>query len=348
MNHKRGFTLVEILVVVAIIILVAVISMPTIRSMQASGARSQAFNTINAALQAARSYAIMNGVNTAARFQPNGKIFLVYRCPEVNGLNWNNGNLTPPVGPIYLPVLNQEPLRIPTGYAVADAQTEANRRPFFEPFYICYRPDGTLAVGEQIRVGLVDNDPTNPRPVNPTFNTTDFAWIQTHWINDRPSSYSPSGSSWKDWLAFSDNASMVGVPMARSLARFYNVARDNEDEIEAVVNETLDGKNDDYGPDHYAGSSFTGTYNPPGYQSTVAITLNLEPQITSQIAVFPTPENWDQLPLFSASASKTKQLFVDDCNTGILAEDGTGQTRSGSFERVFINPYTGRIIKPAE
>ena len=77
-QRSRAYTLVEILVVITIIVILLLLTFPSIRAMQSASGRAEAYNTINAALQAARSYAIMHGVNTAARFQPNGKIFLVY------------------------------------------------------------------------------------------------------------------------------------------------------------------------------------------------------------------------------------------------------------------------------
>ncbi len=52
--HNRfqpGFTLIEIMVVVAILALIAILTMPSIRAMQAGNAKAQAYNNINAALQ---------------------------------------------------------------------------------------------------------------------------------------------------------------------------------------------------------------------------------------------------------------------------------------------------------
>ncbi len=362
---RPGFTLIEIMVVVAILALLTILTLPSIRSMQAGNARAQAYNTINAALQAARSYAIMNGINTAARFQPNGKIFIVYRFDNNRGTGpcgartWNGaainnypsapgaGGQPNPNGYIYLPVINQEPLVMPRGYACANANTEATRLPFYEPFYVCYRSDGTTAVDEQIWVALIDITSTAWDPVSPNFNTQD---IRTAWSVDIN-----TGFSGTDWLTFSEDPVNIQDPVDRALARFYNVARGGTyialfTEIEEKVNETLGEKDPDYGPDHFAGAYIAGGYTPFGYLNAINPTLVFSTS-TTQIAIFKTPDNWDQMPLFLADNTKTntKQQYVDNNTTGVLAENTAGvQTRSGSFDRLYINPYTGRVIRPVE
>ncbi len=345
MKNRRGYTLVEILVVVAVIALMAALTMPAIRAMQAGSARAQAYNTINAALQGVRSYAIMNGVKTAARFQPNGKIFFVYRF-EGNAnsqakyfdtapppaVTYPNASLTLPNsdGFIYLPVIGQEPLSVPRGYAIADARTENVRRPFFEPFYICYNPDGTVASNEPIWTALTDAV-GNPVNINFTGESNKFAWEVGN----------PTGLGWLEDPAHVDD------PADRALARFYTVVTSVGD-LPGVVNETLNDDDPDYGPDHYGKATFTIDDNAIGYRNNVD--LNVMPTSTTQIALFQTPDDWDKLPLFDTDPAKpTKQRYVDHNTDGILAETAAGvQNKSDSFERVHINPYTGRIIKPIE
>ncbi len=346
MNHKRGFTLIEIMVVVAIIALLAVLVVPSLRAMQSANARSQAYNTINAALMAARSYAIMNGVTTAARFQPNGKIFLVYKVKEgTQACDWAGnviqypGNGRPNANNIiFLPVVDQEPLQMPHGYAVADARPQNQRRPFFEPFYICYNSDGTLAVNEQIWVALIEDQANrNPVSLNVTGDNR-FAWWDPNTVFN--------SSTWDQWVIDSEDPNRVGDPADRALSRFYNVAA-SVARLETILKEDRNGEDPDYGPDHYGGA-FLANYTPPGY--SVQIDLNFTADPTTQLAIFKTPENWDQMKLFSTTAGeKTKQLYVDDATTGILAQTGTGtQTKEDSFDRMFLNAYTGRIIRPVE
>jgi len=156
MNHKRAFTLVEILVVLAVIVMLAALTLPGIKAMQSASARSEALNTINAALQGVRSYAIMNNCKAAARFQPNGKIAFVYRYSnnekkssarqlDVDGTPLNSyprQGYPNNEGYIYLPVIDQEPLKLPNGYAAGRLATGTNEsglsQYFYEPFYICY------------------------------------------------------------------------------------------------------------------------------------------------------------------------------------------------------------------
>jgi hypothetical protein len=299
-------------------------------------------NTINAALQAARSYAIMNHVKTAARFQPNGKIFLVWRYDNniSKAYDWNCApNVAIPFPGssfIFLPVINWETLKIPSGYAVCDVRKEAERKPYFEPFYICYNSDGNIAVEETIQVALVDG--TNFKPVSLDLNNDSLAaWWSTCMNN----------LSWKEWFDYSEDPNKINSLYEYQLSRFSNVARTLSD-LETILNETRSGKNVDYGVDHFGG--FFKTYTPFGYKSSITIDGKSMTSI-SEIGLFKTSDNWENLPLFlnNPSETKTKQRFVDDYTSGILAEDSNNiQTNLKNIETIFINPYTGRIIKPVE
>jgi prepilin-type N-terminal cleavage/methylation domain-containing protein len=364
MMKKRGFTLVEILVVVSIIAMVIALTIPSIKAIQTSSARAEAYNTINAALQGVRSYAIMNQVKTAARFQPNGKVVFVYRFEGNANSEYVNlgsaadhsypqsGTLATGVpnadGYIYLPVLDQEPLKMPNGYAASrvagKVQIATTTRYisglaplFYEPFYVCYNPDGTLAVDEPIWVALIENA-SHLEPVNPDFNgNNNCAWHTsgTYAID----AYSTL-SKWLDFTQDKTETTSINDVDDHKLARYFYVATSEVD-----LKEILD-KNQDLGIDHYAG----GTFN-------ITITVSLvgggthsqtyDPSITdtrsvSQIAIFKTPDNWSKRPLFDTDdAVETQTKYVQD----ELSSKDEKTVNSDIFETIFINPYTGRVIR---
>ncbi|MFA5865021.1 MAG: prepilin-type N-terminal cleavage/methylation domain-containing protein [Phycisphaerae bacterium] len=312
MKQKPGFTLIEIMVVVAIIALLAVLSLPTIRSMQSSNAHAQSFNIINAALQGARSYAIMHGINTAARFQPNGKIFLVYKVPigSVRVAYWgneaaNNPYPNPSDPNIYLPVVDQEPLELPRGYAV---KSPAGLTSFEEPFYICYKSDGTIAVNESIWVGLTTSD---GQPVNPDFDGDgNPAWDNsTSGFGGGLGSYYTNYNAWK---IFTNDTNKITDTDDIKIARFYNVTNDN------TTNEGMEIVND---ADHFG-----------GYTNN-ASTAVIPRSSVNQIQIFPTPDGWNELPIITNDGTKSKSSIIIPNN---------------QIDTIFINPYTGRVIRTVE
>jgi prepilin-type N-terminal cleavage/methylation domain-containing protein len=331
-----GFTLIEIMVVVAILALLAVMTMPAIRAMQAGNAKAQAYNNINAALQAARSYAIMNGVNTAARFQPNGKISLVYRVGQdaFQAQIW--GTALPSLSfpnvarsedsYVYLPVLNFEALELPKGYAIINLRdpTPANVI-YSEPFYVCYNRDGTIAVNEVIYVALATQVPGNVyRPVNPDFTRSNVNYV---WDN---ASFQATWTDFKTWIVYAENPANVPVASIpyRRLARFYLVADPNNLPEKATLLD-INSSDFDYRVDHYSGLwlNATGTHT-----------------ATTQLGIFQTPDNWDKMPLFVYPAPATytgsKEVFINHATDGIVIKQ--------KFDTIHINPYTGRVIRPVE
>jgi prepilin-type N-terminal cleavage/methylation domain-containing protein len=348
MNHKRAFTLVEILVVVAVMVMLAALTLPGIKAMQSASARSEALNTINAALQGVRSYAIMNNCKAAARFQPNGKIAFVYRFTNDQGkakykaLNDGAGvgNNYPRIGNpnsagyIYLPVLDQEPLKLPNGYAAGKLTTvpgENGLDPnFYEPFYICYNADGTLAANEPIWVALIDDvTVANPEPVNVNFDGVNgFAW------NAPVLSYNLD-----TWLEFTQNT-VAGKTDAketndvndRKLVRYYYFA-ENASDLNTIF------ESGDVGIDHYAGRTCNGTSN----QYPPTIRGNDDNTSVSQFAIFKTPDNWTSMPLFDTNVSDTKSTYVQ---TNLYSD--SDPINPDLYEMIFLNPYTGRMIRPME
>lgn len=340
MTKKRGFTLVEILVVVSIIALVAGLTIPAIKAMQAGSARAEALNTINAALQGVRSYAIINQVKAAARFQPNGKVVFVYRF-EGNGSSRyiNLGAVAATAssyprsgtagsgrpndnGYIYLPVLDQEPLKMPKGYAVGDL---GNADYFYEPFYICYNPDGTLANREPIWVAMIESE-TNREPINPDFDGGNFAWEPPA----RPASYTLI-----DWLDFTQNkipsndASKTLEINDRKLVRYYYVANGTSPtSLDLELTQIFE--NEEAGIDHYA-----GRYLPADITHQTLFRNSV-----SQIGLFKTPENWDQMNLYTGTP-KTKRSIA----RSMLLPPTDPDYKPDQYESIYINPYTGRIIR---
>ena len=71
----RGFTLVEMMIVITLIVILAAMSIPTIMGMFSAGADNQAYNTVSSLLTSARAYALKTNNYVAVHFQmadPNG------------------------------------------------------------------------------------------------------------------------------------------------------------------------------------------------------------------------------------------------------------------------------------
>lgn len=329
---QRAYTLTELMVVVVVIVLLMAAAIPAVRALQAGSAEAEAYNTVNAALQAARSYAIMNDVTTAARFQPNGKIVLVYEY-QSNVAEADPKGSAPfqdfPNGDTYfLPVIDQKPLTMPKGYAVADlTDRDANTVPdvelnyFEEPFYICYGPQGNIIQAE-VWVGLSTDDGTL---LNPTFTGTavGLAWDSAK--------FNSAATSYDEWRKFLENPANINNVDAVKLCRFAVVATTYPDaEYEARVNDA----------DRYGGYADAG-----GMQMRTSV---------SRVAIFKTPDDWERLPIYSIDdtvRSKEKvfreEIFGDDTVTDpdnlVLDLDNADK-----FREIFINSYTGRIMRPIE
>ena len=67
---RRGFTLVEMLIVVALIALLAMIAVPSFITMFSAGAESQDYNSVSALLNYARAHALKTNNYVAVHFQP--------------------------------------------------------------------------------------------------------------------------------------------------------------------------------------------------------------------------------------------------------------------------------------
>ncbi len=346
MFFKRVFTLIETMVVVAILVVLVALILPSIRAMQAGNARARAFNIINAALQAARSYAIMHGVNTAARFQPNGKIFIVYRVtPQsatdgINAAGWGqdyttpanrypypNGNQPTDNAILYLPVIDLEPLELPKGYAVSADPPPPNYG-FAEPFYICYNSAGTIAVNEGIWAGLTTRDglPVNPnfnKDTIPVWNPSDFAEL---------GDYSPNTCPYEIWSKFQNNPTSGNDLPDRKLTRFTLVITSPTDmDIAAKLNDA----------DHYGGCVVEKIIGGCGCRCGSPGTPVLVPEPSSSVTridLFQTPDHWDELPIYPAGVEQSKWSYV--ANQVLVHPERS--------DRIHINPYTGRVIRPVE
>jgi len=68
--RHSGFTLVELLVVVALIALLALVAIPSFMGMFSSGAETQSYNAVSALLNSGRAHAMKTGNYVAVHFQP--------------------------------------------------------------------------------------------------------------------------------------------------------------------------------------------------------------------------------------------------------------------------------------
>lgn len=77
-TRPSGFTLIELMVVVAIISILLTLTVPAIKGMMETSQLAQAENLMRSTLLSARSYAMKNCVVAGLRFQEDGHMVLVY------------------------------------------------------------------------------------------------------------------------------------------------------------------------------------------------------------------------------------------------------------------------------
>jgi type II secretory pathway pseudopilin PulG len=352
------------MVVVVIVILLVALSFPAMNALRVGSGTSAAQQTINAALMAARSYAIMNRTLTAVRFQPNGKIFVVYKVPTIhlptptaategilrveygndfatasNVRPYPSTGATPALcqpnatGSLYLPVAGREALQLPANVIAVDTSrdwdddTSNGVQPIFpEPFYVCYRPDGSLAVGERVWVGLTDEDgePVNIRYaqlVSGVIAMTDPAWDDGEFDG-------LGGYDYDDWKDFIKDPANIGDIDVNSIYRFSNVVLSSS--MSAAIGDANNrAKMND--ADHYAGFANTGDADP--CQGTLAV---------NQVTLLAAPEGWDALPIVDVASAESKTAKVIELCRDLQAAGEPNQT--DRYEQLYINAYTGRLI----
>ncbi len=77
-NRKRGFTLVELMVVAALMAVLLVAAVPAVRGLMQSNSMANAENLVRATLITARTYAMKHHVAAGVRFQQDGHMVVVY------------------------------------------------------------------------------------------------------------------------------------------------------------------------------------------------------------------------------------------------------------------------------
>lgn len=117
-TRRRGFTLLELMVVIAIMAILTAIATLVFKSATNSAILAQAHNTLSAYARLARSYAIANQIETMMVVNPyNGRIEVWYANPPASGGQWDplspgtaTGSTTTPApftnGYLYAPVFD--------------------------------------------------------------------------------------------------------------------------------------------------------------------------------------------------------------------------------------------------
>jgi prepilin-type N-terminal cleavage/methylation domain-containing protein len=97
---KRGFTLIELMIVVAIIAFLAMVSIPSFKRFLAKAKRTEAYMNLNALATAEKVYWAEHGVYVpdlkAIGWKPEGQVQYTYGFPGSEGTNYITGSLNTP------------------------------------------------------------------------------------------------------------------------------------------------------------------------------------------------------------------------------------------------------------
>ena len=102
---KRGFSLIELMIVVAIIAFLSMISVPSFLRFLAKTKRSEAYINLRSLYMAQKNYWIEHGTYTTTLngqdglgWKPEGKLQYTYGFPGSDGKNYVMGSLNTPAG----------------------------------------------------------------------------------------------------------------------------------------------------------------------------------------------------------------------------------------------------------
>ncbi len=97
---KRGFTLIELMIVVAIIAFLAMVSIPSFKRFLAKAKRTEAYMNLNALATAEKIYWAEHGTYIsdlkAIGWKPEGQVQYTYGFPGSEGTNYITGSLGAP------------------------------------------------------------------------------------------------------------------------------------------------------------------------------------------------------------------------------------------------------------
>ena len=114
----RGFTLVELLVVIGVMLILVVTTLPAFRALQDSGRVSGAINAVSSTMAAARSLAVREGRDVAVmfRFDPDRQVCSMELLVQ-EALVYDAGNSLG-AATVFVPVAGQSPVELPAGAMV--------------------------------------------------------------------------------------------------------------------------------------------------------------------------------------------------------------------------------------
>jgi prepilin-type N-terminal cleavage/methylation domain-containing protein len=205
-TYRRGFTLIEMVVVIAMILLIAGAALPSVLTLFSAGADKQTVNLLAAQLAECRSMALTRGTHTALHIQPAdatvarknaNQCYVTFFYLDPNG--------------VFVPEPSYNPKTLPGSIAIGDIDgptlqadgsydmTGPKRLAEFQTVTLVFSPNGQLVThvrGESPRFSMGDSD----APAGSPYRSAHLLWR-----TDSDPLADPGGNSRALWLTRDDD-----------------------------------------------------------------------------------------------------------------------------------------------